>query len=70
VFELAHVRFLYGFFNKGVAIVRLMFRTAADYCCIAVQSFLCGGTEKGFATSSWFMQVGVEASDFVPWSLV
>jgi hypothetical protein len=32
--------------------------------------FLCGGTEKGFATSSWSMQVGIEASDSVPWSLV
>jgi hypothetical protein len=30
VFELAHVRFLYGFLNKGVAVVRLMFRTAVD----------------------------------------
>jgi hypothetical protein len=30
VFELAHVRFLYGFFNKGVAVVRLMFRIAVD----------------------------------------
>jgi hypothetical protein len=30
VFELAHVRFLYGFLNKGVAIVRLMFRTIVD----------------------------------------
>jgi hypothetical protein len=30
VFELAHVRFLYGFLNKGVAIVRLMFRTVVD----------------------------------------
>jgi hypothetical protein len=35
-----------------------------------MQSFLCSGTEKGFATSSWSMQVDVEASDFVPWSLV
>jgi hypothetical protein len=30
VFELAHVRFLYGFLNKGVAIVKLMFRTVVD----------------------------------------
>jgi hypothetical protein len=30
VFELAHVRFLYGFLNKGVAVVRLMFRTVVD----------------------------------------
>jgi hypothetical protein len=30
VFELAHVRFLYGFLNKDVAIVRLMFRTTVD----------------------------------------
>jgi hypothetical protein len=30
VFELAHVRFLYGFFNKDVVVVRLMFRTAVD----------------------------------------
>jgi hypothetical protein len=30
VFELVHVRFLYGFFNKGVAVVRLIFRTAVD----------------------------------------
>jgi hypothetical protein len=30
VFELAHVRFLYGFLNKGVAVVRLMFRTAVN----------------------------------------
>jgi cell division protein FtsB len=30
VFELAHVRFLYGFLNKGVAVVRLMFRTTID----------------------------------------
>jgi hypothetical protein len=30
VFELTHVRFLYGFFNKGVAVVRLMFRTTID----------------------------------------
>jgi hypothetical protein len=30
VFELTHVRFLYGFLNKGVALVRLMFRTAVD----------------------------------------
>jgi hypothetical protein len=30
VFELAHVRFLYGFLNKGVVVVRLMFRTAID----------------------------------------
>jgi hypothetical protein len=30
VFELAHVRFLYGFLNKVVVVVRLMFRTAVD----------------------------------------
>jgi hypothetical protein len=30
VFELAHVRFLYGFLNKGVVVVRLMFRTIVD----------------------------------------
>jgi hypothetical protein len=30
VFELAHVKFLYGFLNKDVAVVRLMFRTAVD----------------------------------------
>jgi hypothetical protein len=30
VFELAHVKFLYGFFNKGVAVVRLIFRTMVD----------------------------------------
>jgi hypothetical protein len=30
VFELAHVMFLYGFLNKGVAVVRLMFRTVVD----------------------------------------
>jgi hypothetical protein len=30
VFELTHVRFLYGFLNKGVDVVRLMFRTAID----------------------------------------
>jgi hypothetical protein len=30
VFELAHVRFLYGFLNKGVAIVRLIFMTTVD----------------------------------------
>jgi hypothetical protein len=30
VFELVHVKFLYGFLNKGVAIVRLMFRTTID----------------------------------------
>jgi hypothetical protein len=30
VFELAHVRFLYGFLNKGVVVVRLMFRTTVD----------------------------------------
>jgi hypothetical protein len=30
VFELAHVRFLYGFLNKVVVVVRLMFRIAVD----------------------------------------
>jgi hypothetical protein len=30
VFELAHVRFPYGFLNKDVAVVRLMFRTVVD----------------------------------------
>ena len=50
MFELAHIRYLYGFFNKGNAVVRLMFRTAVDSCCIAMHSFLCGGIEKGFAT--------------------
>ena len=30
VFELVHVKFLYGFLNKGVVVVRLMFRTAID----------------------------------------
>jgi hypothetical protein len=30
VFELVHVRFLYGFLNKGVVVVKLMFRTAID----------------------------------------
>jgi hypothetical protein len=30
VFELAHVKFLYGFLNKVVAVVRLMFRTTVD----------------------------------------
>jgi hypothetical protein len=30
VFDLAHVRFLYGFLNKGVAVVRLMFETVVD----------------------------------------
>ena len=30
VFELTHVRFLYGFLNKDIAVVRLIFRTAVD----------------------------------------
>jgi cell division protein FtsB len=30
VFELAHIGFLYGFLNKGVAVVRIMFRTVVD----------------------------------------
>jgi hypothetical protein len=30
VFELTHVRFLYGFFNKGVVVVRLMSRTTVN----------------------------------------
>jgi hypothetical protein len=30
VFELVHVRFLYGFLNKDVAVVRLMSRTAVN----------------------------------------
>jgi hypothetical protein len=30
VFELAHVRFLYGFLNKGVVVVRLISRTAVS----------------------------------------
>jgi hypothetical protein len=30
VFELAHVRCLYGFLNKGVTVVRLIFRTTVD----------------------------------------
>jgi hypothetical protein len=30
VFELTHIRFLYGFLNKGITIVRLMFRTTVD----------------------------------------
>ena len=30
LFELPYIRFLYGFLNKGVVVVRLMFRTVVD----------------------------------------